>query len=86
MKEKILKLADGTECYVVEEIVENRRKFCLAYEVDTTREVLYNRFMILEEKIENGQVVVSGVSDEERMNITALILDKIKTSVEDSNI
>ena len=86
MKEKILKLGDGSECYVVEEVVLDRRKFCLAYEVDTKEEILYNRFMILEEKIEDGRVVVSGVDPEERSNITSAILDKIRASVEGSNI
>ena len=86
MKEKILKLNNGIECYVVEEVVVDRKKFCLAYEANTEEGILYNRFMILEEKLENGKIIVAGVTDEERMNITSLILDKIKTSVEGSNI
>lgn len=86
MKEKIVKLSNGMECYVIEEVIVDRRKFCLAYEANTEEGILYNRFMILEEKMDNGKVIVTGVSDEERMNITSLIIDKIRNSIEGSNI
>ena len=86
MKEKIVKLSDGIECYVVEEIIKDRRKFLLAYETDTENEILYNRFMILEEKVQNGSIVVTGVNPEERMDIASLIIEKIRKSIEDSNV
>ena len=86
MKDRIIKLANGIECYVIEEVLKDRRKFFLAYEVDTQEGIVQNRFMILEEKIENGTVVVVGLNSEERMQIASLLIEKIKKNIEDSNI
>ena len=85
MKDKIVKLADGMEYCIVEEVINNNRKFCLAYEVNTKEDVVYNRFSILEEKLLNGNVVLDGVDGNERLEIAELLIEAIRNNIKESN-
>jgi len=85
MKDKIVKLADGMEYCIVEEVINNNRKFCLAYEIDTKEDVVYNRFSILEEKLLNGNVVLDGVDGNERLEIAELLIEAIRNNIKESN-
>lgn len=87
MKDKIVKLKNGLEYCVLSEIINDRKKYCLAYQVDTDMDAVINKFIICEEKIMDGKLVLDDIhDDEERELVSNLLLTQIKEDIiQDSN-
>lgn len=86
MTDKIIKLDNGLECYIMYEIDHDRKKYCMAQIVNTSIDEVSNQFIVCEELIKNGKLYLNDIHDvNEKNNISNLILEKIKLNIKDSN-
>lgn len=71
MTDKIIKLQDGLEYYVIDEFIEDKRIYLFGVQVDSASESLSDNCVVCEIKFEgNGLVAVSldDMAEQEKIN------------------
>lgn len=63
MIDKVIKLKDGLQYYVLDEFVKNRRIFLFAIQVDNAKEIVTDKCIVCEVKYKNDGLVIDNVSD-----------------------
>ena len=82
MKGTILKLRNGKDYYVFEELTHNNKKYALATECNLEKdEVNEEELVVMEVKLINDELVVDEIYDDnEAMEVVALLRDKIQNN------
>ena len=79
MKDKLVRLEDGLEYYILEDITVDKKKYCIAIQVNEEHEDVMDKFIICEAKLINGNVFlddINNIDDKER--ISNLLLYKME--------
>ncbi len=79
MKDKVLRLKDGNIYYILDEIINEDRRFIFSVLCDY--ETIKNDYYILELVMDNGKLITKSVIDEEILyNIKKIFLEKMLKS------
>lgn len=73
MVDKVVKLHNGVECYVIDELVEERNRYVFATQVDNTNGETTDNYLFLKEVYENGNLYFEDIKDKQEFNRIASI-------------
>lgn len=81
MTDKIIKLKDGLEYYVIDEFIENKRIFLFGIQVDSSSEVLTDNCVVCEIKFDGSGLVLSNIENiAEQESINNKFIERLKES------
>ena len=84
MKDKVVTLDGGLEYYIVEELVEDKRRYCLAIQISKELEEVYDNYIICEIINKDGKIMLDDIYDiNKKEKISNMLLDKIESLKED---
>lgn len=73
MKDQIIKLNDGLEFCVLDEMSYENKKYIIAFQVNSEKEEIMNTFIISEVKTDlNGKITIDDIDDKK-------LFDKVST-------
>lgn len=67
MIDKVIKLKDDLQYYVLDEFVKDRRIFLFAIQVDNAKEIVTDKCIVCEVKYKNDGLVVDNISNVREM-------------------
>ena len=77
MKDKVLRLKDGNIYYILDEVIDENRRFIFSVLCDY--ETVKNDYYILELVIDSGKLVAKSVADKKVLNnIKEIFLEKLE--------
>jgi len=79
MIDKVIKLKDGLEYYVIDQIIDNGKIYLFAVQVDSASEEVTDKCIVCEVKTKNYNLVVDNISDEkEQERINDIFISRMK--------
>ena len=80
IKDKIIKMDNGKEYYILTDITYNTKKYLLSVECDLANDdVKEDEYLVMELVIENDELVIKRIEDDNlALVVTNLLLNKIK--------
>lgn len=86
MTDKIIKLKDGLEYYVIDEFIENKRIFLFGVQVDSASEILSENCVVCEIKFEGSGLVATNIEDmDELETINNKFIARLKEASKEEN-
>ena len=81
MRDKIIKISNNEEFYIIEELNHLDRKYCLCIKYnDNQNSIEELPFIILEVKLKDDKLIASDLKDESlHEKITSLFLEKLES-------
>ena len=82
LNDKIIKVANGRDYYILEEVVYNGKKYIMATECDLEKDILNEeKYIVMELKLDNSELIIDNIDDIELAKIvTGLLIEKIRNS------
>lgn len=65
MIDKVIKLQDGLEYYVLDVILENRKIYLFLIQVDNANNITYDKCVIAEAEFDESKIKLSNIKDSE---------------------
>lgn len=79
MMDKVIRLKDGLEYYVIDQIIEEDKIYLFAIQVDSKSEEVTDKCIVCEVKFKNHDLVVDNISDlNEQERINDIFISRIK--------
>ena len=79
IKGKIIELEQGEKYYILEELTYNNKKYALAIEDGSEEEVADDKYIVMEIKLENNDLVTAHIKNpEEAVIVSKMLLDKVR--------
>ncbi len=79
MKDKVIKLQNGVECYIIDEFLKNGIMYILAAQVDNEKGEAMDKYLFLKTTIEDGSMFVEDIKDEaEYKEISSQMLERLE--------
>ncbi len=79
MIDKVIKLPDGLEYYVLDEFVKDKRIFLFAIQVDNLNDITTDKCIVCEAKFNNSQLVVNNLETiEKQEEINNIFISRMK--------
>ncbi len=79
MMDKVIKLKDGLEYYVIDQIIEDEKIYLFAIQVDSSSEEVTDKCIVCEVRFKNYDLVVDNISNEkEQEKINDIFISRMK--------
>ena len=82
MRDKIIKMSDGQEYYILEDVEYNGKKYVLSLECNLDKDTVNeNDYLVMEVAFENDDLMIKIVDDVEVAKVVvSMLLNKVKNN------